>query len=233
MHFKAAPALFAVTASAGLLTSMSGYLSPSPVDTSADLQAFLSSHPEHAPSPTCVASPKQAIYNPSFEDAGPDGTHELNWSFGGTAHVSKVDGWTWPWDGDHYAVLDAVPAHEQRARTHSTSHISQHLTRLAPERSYTLRYHYQFQGAFNSHKPTCTLTAAVDGKVLDASAVNSWEKHAHQDSTWFTHSVSFVPEGRDGELVFEYACTDMADLVHANVAIDAVTVTLEGEEATC
>lgn len=226
----AAPALFAASASAGLITTMRGVFNASPFDTSSDLQAFLSAHPEHSPSPTCIASPTQAVYNPSFED-GADGDHEVNWSFGGTAHVSKVDQWSWPWDGDHYAVLDAVPA--DRERKPSSSHITQHLARLVPDRSYTLRYHYQFHGAFVSHKPTCTLTASVDGHVLDASAVNSWEKHAHQDSTWFTHSVSFVPEARDLELMFEYSCTNMEDLVHANVAIDAVTVTLEGEEEVC
>lgn len=206
------------------------------VDLTADLQAFMGAAPEHTQAPTkpvCVASPRQAIYNPSFEDAGPTGTHELNWSFGSTASVSKFDDWSWPWDGEHYAVLEAVPAHEQRDREHSTSHISQHLARLVPDRSYTLRYHYQLQGAFASHENSCTLTAAVDGNVLDSSAVNNWEKHEHQDSTWFTHSVSFVPEHTDGELVFDYSCTDMEGLLHANIAVDAVTVTLEGDEATC
>lgn len=104
----------------------------------------------------------------------------------------------------------------------STGSISQSLSTLVPNQSYTLTYYMRIMGAISLPTSTCVLTASIGGTVVDTLTI-SYSNIATYRTSYVQRTASVVATSQTDTLKFAFSCgvsgRSLVDLLLDNISM--------------
>ncbi|KAB8296992.1 hypothetical protein EYC80_002394 [Monilinia laxa] len=145
----------------------------------------------------CTPIPTQAVVNGDFESAT-SGSYQSPWTLSSAAYVQSSNNNAFPsYSGTEFAVI--------YGNSGSTGSISQSLSTLVPNQSYTLTYYMRIMGAIALPTSTCVLTTSIGGTVVDTLNI-SYSNIATYRTSYVQRTASVVATSQTDTLKFAFSC---------------------------